>query len=201
MTMPAAGPESARRYDLYLRAGGVGPFVRLSDQGLTLDDDGIRWAIAGRDAFAPWATIAAVHLSTGGDAELPVAMCQIRLAGGETFAVYNSNAAGTANTEQVPIYHAFIRDFHTRLASQPNRSTQFSSGYSDVRHHIAFIATIALTLVAIVAPLALVWIMGEWHILYVVVAGAFLVVPMIRRVIANAPRTYDPLRLPQELIG
>jgi hypothetical protein len=41
----------------------------------------------------------------------------------------------------------------------------------------------------------------DWHILYLVVAGAFLVVPMMKRVIANTPRIYDPQHVPKELLG
>ncbi|MEH2512115.1 hypothetical protein V1291_003469 [Nitrobacteraceae bacterium AZCC 1564] len=194
MNAPIAASET--RYDVYLRAGKPGFYFRNDNHGVTLTEDRIAWTFDGQSDSAPFKNVASVHLQSGGGLN----QCLIEFADGYLLTITDGNARGVAEEKQTPIYRAFVHDFHARLVAAGATSVRFTAGYMGARHHIVLISAILLSLICFVGPLIMLVFTGEFRLLIATIVGASLCWPLVQMIGNNAPRNYDPMRLPEELL-
>jgi hypothetical protein len=195
MNAPAVISET--RYDVYLRAGKAGFYFRNDSHGVTLTDDRIAWTFDGHSDSAPFKNIASVHLQSGGGLN----QCVIQFADGYGLGVTDGNAYGVADEKQTPVYRAFVHDFHGRLVAAGATSVRFTAGYKGTRYHVVLVSALLLGLLCFVGPLAALFITGQTQFLLAAIAGGGLCWAFMRLIGKNAPRDYDPMRPPKELVG
>lgn len=194
MNAPIATSET--RHDVYFRAGKAGFYFRNDNHGVILTTDRIAWTFNGQSDSAPFKNVASVHLQSGGGLN----QCQIEFTDGYLLGITNGNAYGVADEKQKLLYRAFIHDFHARLVAAGATSVRFTAGYMGARYYFILVCVLLLSLICFVVPLVALLVTGEFRVLIGLVAGAGLCWPMIRMILKNGPRDYDPTRLPEELL-
>jgi hypothetical protein len=199
MSTPATADK--RRYDVYLTAGGRRFYFRNDNHGVTLDDARIAWTYDGRTEKAPLSDIVAVHLQSGGSWQNVIDQCEIAFATGDTVTVSNAGASGVPDDGQTPIYRDFVRDLHRRLAARGAGAIRFTAGYRPLNYRVVLVGAVLLGMICVALPLVLLAITGEFKVLGLLVGGVVLCWPLARMVQNNAPREYQPQKLPDELLS
>jgi hypothetical protein len=195
MNAPVAASETS--YDLYLRAGKSGLYFRNDNHGVTLGDERIAWSSEGQSDSAPFKNVASVHLQSGGGLN----QCLIEFADGYLLTIIDGNAYGVADEKQTPVYRAFVQDLHARLIAAGSTSIRFTAGYMGARYHVVLVSALLLGLICFVGPVIMLVFTGEFRLLIATIVGGSLCWPLVRMIGNNAPRNYDPMRLPEELLG
>lgn len=193
--------SSESHYDLYLRAGrGIGFYFRNTNHGVTLTADRINWTFDAKPDGAPFQNIRSVHLQTGGDWRDPTNICTITFADGYKLVVVNCDGYGAgADEERRPIYGAFVRDLHARLAAAGSATT-FTCGYQGASYPLIIAASVALGAICIVGPIVAMIYQRSIGPVMVLFAGVTLYWPLTKAIEKNAPRKYDPRHPPAELL-
>jgi hypothetical protein len=196
--MQASDPPAESSYDLVFRAGANPRFSLSSHQGVTLTAARIAWSCDGRDDGAPFSNIRSVRLESSGDEAHPN-VCTIIFADGYRLLITSGDANGFADPERAPIYRDFLRDLHARLAAAKT-STRFEAGYQGHRYPLTIAVMILIGSISIVVPLfAIIW-QGSISAIGLLFAGALLYLPMMKAIEKNAPRTYTPDKVPDEML-
>jgi hypothetical protein len=191
--LPAEG-----RYDLVFRAGTNPRFSLGSHQGVTLTAERIAWSCDGKDDGAAFANIRKVNLESSGDEAHPNA-CTITFADGYQLLITSGDANGFADPERAQVYRDFVRDLHARLAAAKT-ATRFEAGYQGHRYPLAIAAMVLIGSISIVVPLfAIIWT-GSISAIGLLFAGALLYLPMMKAIEKNAPSTYTPDKVPDEML-
>ncbi len=189
-----------KSYDLYLRFG-KGRFVwRNPDHGVTLTDDGIAWIAGGQEREARLRDIGEIHLQTGNVGQNTIATCRLRFSDGSTLLIVSSNSYGLQDDEHAKLYAEFAQDLHARLAGLKNARIIFTAGFSEARYRFGKVLAIVAGLFFIVGPTVLLLMTRELTMVSALYVGVFLVWPLYTVMNANAPRSYDPRDVPQELV-
>jgi hypothetical protein len=197
-------PESPRTHDVYFYvAGGPRFFLRNSNRGITVDNNGIAWTAGGASCARAFAAITAVHLQTAalGNANNVIDQCRIEFTDAPAVTVSNASASGLPDDARTPLYREFVRDLHARLAARGATAIRFTAGMTPWRYKGLFVTMVVAGLLFIVTPLGLVAVTGDWHALIPMGMGVSLCWPITRLMMKNAPRDYTPDRLPIELLS
>jgi hypothetical protein len=194
-------PAAATEHDVYLQTGNTGFYFRNRNRGVTLSAGRIDWTAEGASDGAPLDHIVSVHLQSGGDWRHALRQCRIRFADGFFLMVTDANDKGLPDPAQAPIYRGFVRDLHARLAAAAPGAVRFTAGYTGGRNHVIMACAIVLGLIGVGLPLMMVLITGEIRALAAAMAGGMLCWRLVRMLEANAPRSYQPNAVPQELLG
>jgi len=196
--LPADG---APRYDLFTRDGDTRFTWSLTDEGVALEDDALMLMRAGRWTRASYHDIVAVKLSSGvlGRSNT-MGNCTIELANGSKIIVSNVNKRGIADGFRDGIYRRFVADLHQHLLSSgAAEGIDFHSGFSQGRMTGLLFALIAATGLFLVLPFVLFIATHDIETLWILLAGAGLVIPVYRIANNNQPAAYMPASPPDLL--
>jgi hypothetical protein len=191
--------ENARSYDVNFRADGGWFTLRLANHGITVSDARIDWVADGRPDAARLDSIVAVHLQTGGTWQDPIAICRITFRDGMKLLVIGGNSLGTGDAGQASLYRAFVHDLHRRLAAR-NSTASFTAGYTATRYRAAFACGLLLTAMFLGIPLVVLFIHPEAQLVLLFMSGAIFLSPLWLMLRKNAPRSYTPAQLPNDLL-
>jgi hypothetical protein len=199
--MPAPSPISVRKsYDLYLGSGERRFVWTNPNHGVTLTQDDIVWTTDGRECQAQLRDVAEVHLQTGSVGQSVIASCRLTFSDEATVSVLSSNANGLQDTALDQLYVAFVYDLHTRLAALKDAQIVFTAGFSEARYRFGKVLSVVAGLFFLVMPTVLLLMSRELKMAWVLYTGVLLVWPLDRVMQANAPRSYDPQRVPPEVL-
>ena len=197
--MQTSDPPAESSYDLVFRAGTNPRFSLRAHRGVTLAAGRIVWSCDGKDDGAPFSNIRTVHLQSGGEARYPN-VCTITFADGYQLLITSGDRNGFADPERTPLYRDFVRDLHAQLATAKT-SIRFVAGYQGQRYPLAIAAMVLIGSVSIVVPVfAIIW-QGHIGAIGLLFAGALLYLPMMKAIEKNAPHTYTPDKVPEEMLG
>lgn len=193
-----------RTHDVYLTTSAGRFYISNPNRGVTLYPDQIVWTFDGKIDGAPFKNIVEVHLQSGGNWQAPLNLCQIAFADRYKLIVTNGNELGIPNDEQRARYRDFVRDLHTRLAAHAAARSgppiAFSAGYPSGRYLFLLVLTVIMALMFIGLPLVLLLLTGEIRPLMLLIVGAGFIWPLKQMMRENIPRSYDPARLPDDLM-
>jgi hypothetical protein len=218
---PETLPES-KTYDLSLSSGPKRFVWRIRNRGVTLGGGTIGWTYDGTAETRRLNDIAAVNLQSVGSWQNAVQQCSIAFTGGTRLVVSDAAAHGLPTKAQSTIYRDFVRDLHAALRAHASDGVRYTAGYGEARYRFVsvFSALLGFLLVAVPAVLFFFTITctptpiqcddlfctparecpGATSVLAVLGVGAILLWPLWRMVKANAPRTYSPEALPEDLL-
>jgi hypothetical protein len=199
MSSPAATPESARSYDLWLRASTSRLFG--SERGVTLAGDTIAWSVDGRADHGHLRGISEVRLQTGGSPTSPTALCYIQFSDGFLLTLSNVRAIGSDAQAQDAIYRAFVVDPHRRLSAVDHSGIRFVAGYPERKYWIVLMCAVALGVISVGIPVVFLIIAPDFKLIGLLFGGAIFIWPFVTMLQANGPRSYDPRHLPRELLS
>jgi hypothetical protein len=194
--------QHSQAYDVYFTVAGGPRFVLWNtNHSITVNENGLSFAVDGQTRTCAFADVAGVHLSSGTAGENVIDQCKIVFNTGDTITVSNTASGGLSNQEQTQTYRDFVYDLHGRLARAGQSKISFTTGMTSTRYNFALVTLIIAGLFFIATPLVLALITGDAHALILMGTGAFLVWPFMRVVGDNTPRNYTPDALPDELIS
>ena len=191
----------AKRYNLFTTEGSRKLVWRLADEGVALEPDGIAVMRAGQWTRAHYTDIAAITLTSGaiGQSGLRGA-CTIRLNNLALIVVNNLNARGIADGFRDGIFRQFVGDLHNRLIETGTaKDIYFHAGFSQSRMTGLVVITIIAALLFVVLPFGLLIFTRDIQTLWMLLAGAGLVYPIVRVTRNNQPATYLPTAPPDVL--
>jgi hypothetical protein len=194
-------PPKQLHYDLFLREADIGIYWKLTDSGITLDAEGMAWNAGGIERRYRYDELRAVRLrmTSGGRSEY-VYFCTLYLTDGNIVTIYSGSASGATDAERDPVYGEFVRVLHARLASLKLYQIDFIAGQSEGRYYLILFAGILTIGFAVVLPLALLFLVGTWETLFILLAGIGLAWPMWQLAQSSRPRGYLPEDLPEDLV-
>lgn len=198
----ASGDEihERRDYALFVRRDNS-MFLKLSDEGVTLDGERLCWTIDGSEESRPLGEVRGVHLFV---AHIPeygdFGTCEIRFDGPALLLVTASSATGFPDEERNRVYAAFVRDLHRALAAKPTRTVRFSAGASEGRLRGMRVLLVILSLCFVALPLVLLVWSGDFRLLAGAMFGGALIVGGYAWMQKNRPRDYHPQRVPEGLL-
>jgi hypothetical protein len=194
-----------RTYDVFFTTSAGRFYLRNPNRGVTLTADGLAWTFAGKADGAPFKNIATVNLQSGGSWHAPLNLCEVIFADRYKLIVTNGDALGFKSAEQSARYRDFVHDLHARLAAHAATRTgppiAFTAGYPAGRYALLMVLAVAMGLITIGVPLVALLFTGEVRPFMLLIVGAFFIWPLKRMMANNAPRAYDPAKLPKELVG
>lgn len=190
-----------RRYDLVVREGAnTGLVWRYRDEGVRLTATGLEWTADGTDRVKPFADIYSIRLQTG---HIPrsggFGACQIAFRNGLTLNVNSLSSWGTPDDDRRTPYIDFVHDLHQRLSAVDRKRIHFLAGVTEGRQMMAWIAVVVGGLFFVALPLVLLIVTGETKALFITLAGAFFIYPVLRATKKNEPRNYLPDRVDEDL--
>jgi len=195
---PVGRPQT---YDLRAAEGPKRFLVKLTVSGITVSDDGLAWTGANGPDSVVFANIAAIHLGAGLIGQATLDTCRIEFADGGGLVTADWGANGLPDDKQLPIYRAFVRDLHARLAAQPSGAIRFTAGFPQWRYNVLCGAAVCLGLMWVAALVVMLFLAPGLEGLGIVIAGAFLLFPVAKLVLNAAPRDYTPDDLPEALLS
>jgi hypothetical protein len=172
---------------------------------VTLTAEQIGWTFGGKADGAPFKNIIGMQLQSGGSWQAPINLCHIVFADRYKLVVTNGNEFGLVNDIQRTRYRDFVHDLHARLvAHAPTRTgapIAFTAGYPAGRYSVLVLLAVLMGLITIGVPLVGLLITGEVRPFMLLIVGVFFIWPLKTMMENNAPRSYDPAKLPNELVG
>jgi hypothetical protein len=187
------------RHPLFLSWGGLS--LRLGDQGITPEADGLRFTRDGRQVFRPYSDLVGVNLSMSALPRGPTtAQTTLRFSNGMVFSVVNTDAWGRADDDQNQHYYRFKADLHQRLIDAgaiPH--IRFTTGATPGRSRFMQFAVFLAIAFFVGGPIAVIFMTGKAEAFVVLLAGAAFVLPVYRTMQRNQPGMYDP-RYPPDML-
>ena len=176
-----------------------------TNRGVRIAADHLAWTFNGKADAAPFKNIVEVGLQTGPGSHRFLRICQITFADGYTLMVTNGNELAVPTETQRAAYRDFMLDLHDRLAAhaavRERPQIEFKAGFTAKLHGRLTLRVALWTLIYVGAPLAAFLLTGD-VMPFLLLLGALVVGTIFWRLThANAPRTYDPTKLPKDLIG
>lgn len=197
----AASPQQRRHYDLHFREGPAGGLVwRYRDAGIFLAPEGMEWRTAGQRRYSDWSTIDTIRVQTG---HIPKSgyfgSCEIGFRNGRKLTVNSLDSWGSADASRLDDYAEFLQDLHAHLGEADKRRIRFVAGATAGRQVFGKVAVVLGGLMFVVLPLGLLLITGEIKALFITLGGAAFLIPAIRTMKKNEPRSYNPDHLDDDL--
>ena len=198
---PGRPPAPPRSYDLHFREGPRGGFVwRYRDAGIVLTPTAMEWRTDGVARTTDYSTIESIRLQTGNVPKSGTfGACQVTFRNGRTLVINSMNSWGTPDPERFDDYAEFLQDFHERLSEEDRRRIRFLAGATEGRQMFARISVWLGGAFFVLLPLVVMLLTGEIEALFLCIAGLAFIVPALRTLRKNEPRTYDPRHLDDDL--
>lgn len=202
--MDPAEPRAPADYDLAIGDGSMR--LKLAEARLTLSDEGIRYALDGRDGLRPYSQLRSVRIQAvhGGENSPWEAMIELVFDRGGPLQVHSSSPWGANDPNRDPVFIAFVEDLHRRIPPQDAARIRFLRGVPEGRHQV-----LQITLVFFLVVFG-----GAGGFILLKTAGgsipiAKMLFPMLgligfgvwiwHSVEKSKPGTYRPDRLPTDL--
>jgi hypothetical protein len=197
--MTASAP--AAEYPLYFRDG-EGFVWSIATRGLILDDRGVTFTSERETRTILFSEIRSVRLHTAyaNAGETPLGICTIGFRRFRKLTVLSADGHLRADEMQRAAYHAFVRDFHSRIPAADRARIRFNGGLSNTRHVIVSTAMLVGAAIFGVLPLVLIFVAPSWHTLGVAAAAWGLAYAGWKSWARNRPRPYSPDRVPDDLL-
>lgn len=199
--MDEAASSEKRRYGLFVRRSG-GIALKHGDEGVGLHDGLLFWSSQKGEVARPLSDVTGVHLSVAHIARHgDFGVCTIALSGAQPLVVSGSSAYGFPEEERNETYRFFIGDLHASLAGvRPPGMVRYSSGASEARLRFVQALLVVMGLMMFVLPLTLLLLTGELSMIGATAVGGAFTWGYYGWTKKNAPRTYEPARIPPELL-
>jgi hypothetical protein len=197
--MLASPAEGSRTYDLCINVAGRRLLWRNSNHGVTLGNDSIAWTMDGGAMEMAYGNIVAVHLNSSGQ-KITADRCTITFADGSGLLIVNTDPGGYRDAERATRYRDFVRDLHTRLASERYPGIRFTAGVPRWRYLVMLGSAIAAAPVFALAGVGGYLFYHLSNGLFLFAVGEYFCWKLGRRALANAPHDYAPDRLPEKLL-
>ena len=126
-------------------------------------------------------------------------MCNIIFRDGYTLTVSDADKNGFRDEAAAGPYRAFVHDLHQRLV-QLNVAARFTVGYGTARFGVAAVCAVVLGAIGIGIPVVALFFRPELEILLTLGGGLALTIPLFTMLMKNSPRSYDPRKVPTELL-
>lgn len=200
--MAESGSEAAQQnYGLFTVTGERRMVLKLGDEGVGLMADRITWRSAERELWAAFGEISGVRLQIGQVGRNMIGSCTIRFRKGAPLTVTSADGWGRGdNGERASVYRRFVGDLHARLATLPAGTIEFAAGATYGRQTFGVAAAILGILFFICLPFVLLIMTGELQTLFLLIGGGLFVFPLLRVLKRNAPSSYTPNAIPQDLV-
>jgi hypothetical protein len=193
--------EAARRYDLFLREDRKRFFLRYKDQGVTLNASEIAWTAGGMERKKSFDDIFSIHLQSANVGQSPtIYTCVIEFRDGQQLLVTSASEYGSGWEEQSKLYGEFVRDLHARIPQIARGEIEFRAGNTEGKQKFLWATLVVAVLFFVATPVILLLITGDMQALWITLAGAGMVYPLIRSAKANEPRNYRCEYLPDDLV-
>lgn len=190
-----------RHYGLFVRRGAGELALKLSDEGVAIAGERLVWTVRADADSRSLSDITSVHLSVAHIARHgDFGNCIIHFGAAAPLQIIGSSAFGFPDEERSPVYAAFVRDLHEQLAKRPPGVVRFSAGVSEGRLQVMQVMLIVAGLLFVALPLVLLLFSGELGMLAAALAGGVFVAGLYGWTEKNRPRSYDPARVPPELL-
>ncbi len=200
----SGGTREAADYDLAIGDGAMR--LKLAEARLTLSDEGISYALDGRDGLRPYSQLRSVRIQAihGTKSNPWEAMIELVFDRGLPLQVHSGTPLGGNDPERDPVFIAFVEDLHRRIPPQEAARIRFLRGVPEGRHRVLQIALV----------IALIVFGGAGGFILLKTAGgtipvAEMMFPMLgligfgvwiwHSVEKSKPGTYRPDRLPTDL--
>jgi hypothetical protein len=202
---PPATESNERTHDVFFTTSAGRLYLRNPNRGVTLGADHIAWTFADKADGAPFKNVVQVNLHSGGSWQAPINLCEVTFADRYKLIVVNGDGLGFKSAEQSARYRDFVHDLHARLAAhaatRAGTPIAFTGGYPAGRYLFLLVPVVILGLICVGLPLVILLLTGEVRPLMLLIVGALFIWPLKRMMANNTPRTYDPMKLPKELVG
>ncbi|WP_439493607.1 hypothetical protein [Bosea sp. (in: a-proteobacteria)] len=202
--MDPAEPRAPADYDLAIGDGSMR--FKLAEARLTLSDEGIRYALDGREGLRPFSQLRSVRIQAvqGGKSSPWEAMIELVFDRGNPLQVHSGTPWGADDPHRDPVFIAFVEDLHRRIPLEDAARIRFLRGVPEGRHRILQIALVIFLIV----------FGGAGGFILLKTAGgtipvAEMLFPMLgligfgvwiwHSVEKSKPGTYRPDRLPRDL--
>ncbi len=187
------------RHPLYIAWSGL--ILRLSDNGVTPDTEGLHFTRDGRKTYRPYSDLVEVNLAmTSMPRAADIAQMTLRFFDGTKMRVLNTDAWGRADANHNQHYYRFKADLHQRLVeSGAAGRIRFTTGVSQGRSSAQRVIMVIAAAFFIGAPIVIFFMTGRGEALLVMLGGIALVLPFMRAMDRNAPASYDPRDPPDML--
>jgi hypothetical protein len=200
----AAPGTGQRKHDVCFTTSARPSFMGNAHRGVTIASDHIAWTLDGKGDAAPFKNVVAVCLQTAPGAHRFLRICEITFADRYKLLATNGNEFGVPTEPQRAAYRDFMHDLHARLiahaATRDRPPIAFTVGLAAKLHRWVKVRVVLWALVFVGAPLAAFLMTGETKP-FLLLIGALVVGTLLWRLTqANAPRTYDPAKLPKDMI-
>jgi hypothetical protein len=193
-----------RTHDVHFTTSARESLMHAANRGVTVAGDHIAWTFDGKGDAAPFKNIVEICLQTAPGGRRLVRICQITFADRFKLMVTNGNAFAIPTEAQRAAYRGFMYDLHGRLAAhaavREGPPIEFKSGFKAKLYFWLMVRVVFWVLIFVGAPLAVFLMTGETKPFLLLIAAGFFGVFLWRMVHSNAPRTYDPAKLPRELV-
>jgi hypothetical protein len=217
-------PEAleSKTYDLSLSSGPKRFVWRIANRGITLGHGTIGWTYDGTAEARRLNDIAAVNLQSVGSWQNAIQQCSIAFNDGTKLVVSDAAAHGLPTKAQSAIYRDFVHGLHAALRAQASDGIRYTAGYGEARYRFVSVFSGLLGLLLVAVPAVLFFFTltctpapiqcddlfctparecpSETSVLVLLGFSAVFLWPLWRMVKANAPRTYSPDALPDDLL-
>ena len=198
MSGPVAMIDAPRSYPLFQYTDGG---WSRRDEGVSLRGDRLIWTVEGGERKATLGDIARVNLFLAGPGGNDVmGVCAVTLASGMTLSITSGGAWGGFDPGRAPDFRAFVKDLHTTLAKRGGTGPRYLVGVPGGRAKLAKAALVVGVALFVALPLILLLFYRDLNALWAALAGAAFMYPLYTQLVNNAPRTYSPDRIPEELM-
>lgn len=145
--MDPAEPRAPADYDLAIGDGSMR--LKLAEARLTLSDEGIRYALDGRDGLRPFSQLRSVRIQAvqGGKSSPWEAMIELVFDRANPLQVHSGSQWGANDPERDPVFIAFVEDLHRRIPLEDATRIRFLRGVPEGRHLVLQITLVIFLIV------------------------------------------------------
>lgn len=145
--MDPAEPRAPADYDLAIGDGSMR--LKLAEARLTLSDEGIRYALDGREGLRPYSQLRSVRIQAlnGGTNSPWEAMIELVFDRGNPLQVQSGTPWGADDPNRDPVFIAFVEDLHRRIPLEDAARIRFLRGVPEGRHRVMQITLVFFLIV------------------------------------------------------
>lgn len=146
--MDPAEPRAPAVYDLAIGDGSMR--LKLAEARLTLSDEGIRYALDGREGLRPFSQLRSVRIQAvhgGKNSRGWEAVIELVFARGRPLMVHSSTPVGNHDPARDHAFIAFVEDIHRRIPADEAARIRFLRGVPEGRYRVLQVALVLLLVV------------------------------------------------------
>lgn len=187
-------------YGLFTITGKPGIRLALQDEGITIEADRLYWRDGEIEKTASLQNLREVRLQVGQTKDGTIGTCCLTFSNHATLTITSASKLGFPDEARSLVYADFLRDLHAVLAAQKGSRIRFAAGFTEGRHKFAVGAMILGAAFFVALPIGLFLFTGEAEALWITGTGVLFIYPLFRSMQRNAPQSYSPTAIPEELL-